>query len=468
MTKESAMTDAVVQFILETDDAAIPEEVKVLHRRCFIDGAGLMVAGSTEKSGRIIQQYLKENGGSPEARILGTGMTVPAHSAAFANGVAGHSMDYDDTQLAAHPDRIYGLLTHPTITVMAASFAVAEALGVSGAELMAAFAVGFEVECKVAEAIKPEHYIRGFHTTGTVGAIGAAAACAKLMGLEEHELRMCLGIVCSESAGLRANFGTMTKPFHCGRAAENGVVAARLAAGGFTADPAALDGPWGFFQIMGGGADADYLIGKLGSPWTVLDPGVSIKPYPCGSLSHPSMDAMRDLILEHGIKNEDVKVARLGTTQRVLEPLRYDDPQNELEAKFSMKYSLGILLHTGGKGGIAQYHDEVVNDPAVKETLKKIEPFVDDEIEAMGYDLIRSKVTIEMLDGTVHEKFTDTSRGTPKRPMDREELYEKFTECCELVYAEDQIARAEAMLYKVDKLESVYPLIELLGEKIDS
>ncbi len=461
--EESAITEALVEFILGTDSESIPEDVKVISRRCFVDGTGLMVAGSTDHSGRIVQSYIKEFGGEPEAQILGTDMTVPAHSAAFANGVAGHAMDYDDTQLSGYPDRIYGLLTHPTTPVLAASLAMAETMGSTGEELLAAFAIGFEVECKVAECIKPDHYVNGFHTTGTIGAVGAAAACAKLMDLDEEQTRFCLGIACSESAGLRANFGTMTKPFHAGRAAENGVVAARLAGGGFTSDPSVFDGQWGFMQIMGGGCDPDYLIGKLGAPWSAVDPGVSIKPYPSGSLSHPSMDAMRDLILEHAIEPEKVKKVRLGTTTRVLQPLRYDDPQNELEAKFSMKYSLGILLLHGGRAGIAQYRDEVVAQPEVKEMLEKIEPYVDDEVEAMGYDLIRSKLIIEMEDGTVHEKFTDTSRGTPKRPMDREELYEKFTKCCALVYGADQIARAEGMLYKVDKHESIYPLIEILG-----
>lgn len=462
---ESAVTDAVVQFILETDDETIPEDVKVISRRCFVDGAGLMVAGSTEESGRIVQSYLQEVGGNPEARVVGTEMTVPAHLAAFANGVAAHAMDYDDTQLSSYPDRVYGLLTHPTSPVLAAALAMAEALGSTGEELLTAFSIGFEVECKVAEAIRPDHYVKGFHSTGTIGAIGAAAAAAKLMGLEERELRMCLGIVCSESAGLRANFGTMTKPFHCGRAAENGVVAARLAGGGFTADPAVFDGRWGFFQIMGGGCDADYIVGKLGAPWSAVEPGVSIKPYPCGSLSHPAMDAFRDLVLEHDVKPDDVKEIRFGTTSRVLEPLRYAEPQNELEAKFSLPFGFSVLL-LERKAGIAQYKDEVVRRPDVVETMKKVKTFVDEEIEAMGFALIRGKVAIELNDGTVHEKMSEISRGTPQRPMDREELYEKFTECCSLVYEEEQIARAEALLYKVDTLESIYSLIEILGPKM--
>ncbi len=464
---DSLVTDAVVEFVLGTEYEDVPEDVRVIMRRCFVDGAGLMVAGSTEESGRIIQNYLREIGGEPEARVFGTSMVAPAHLAALANGVAGHAMDYDDTQLSSYPDRVYGLLTHPTCPVMPAAFALAEALGATGQELLAAFALGFEVECKVAEAIRPDHYVKGFHSTGTIGAIGAATAAAKLMGLDERQLRMCYGIVCSESAGLRANFGTMTKPYHCGRAAENGVVAARLAAGGYSADPAIFDGRWGFFQIMGGGRDEDHIVGKLGAPWSAVDPGVSIKPYPCGSLSHPAMDAARDLILENDIRPEQVRELRFGTTSRVLEPLRYAEPQNELEAKFSLQFGFAALLLERA-AGIAQYRDEVVRRPDVVEMMKKVRAFVDEDIEAQGYALIRGRVEIELEDGTVHEKMSEISRGTPQRPMDREELFGKFTECAGLAYESDQIALIEAMLYKIDTLENIHGLIELLGEKMEA
>ncbi len=461
---DSLITDAIVEFVLETGEEDVPEDVRVIMRRCFVDGAGLMVAGSTEESGRIIQNYLREIGGEPEARVIGTNIMVPAHLAALANGVAGHAMDYDDTQLSSYPDRVYGLLTHPTCPVMPAALALAETLGATGRELLTAFALGFEVECKVAEAIRPDHYVKGFHTTGTIGAIGAATAAAKLMGLDEHQLRMCYGIACSESAGLRANFGTMTKPYHCGRAAENGIVAARLASGGYSSDPAIFDGCWGFFQIMGGGCDQDYVVGKLGAPWSAVDPGVSIKPYPCGSLSHPAMDAARDLILENDVRHEQVKELRFGTTSRVLEPLRYEAPQNELEAKFSLQFGFAVLLLERA-AGIAQYKDEVVKRADVVEMMKKIKTFKDPEIEAQGYALIRGKVEIELEDGTVHEKMSEISRGAPQRPMDREELFEKFTECSSLVYDDEQIAMLEAKLYKIDTLENVHGLIELLGER---
>src|SRR6185369_11967241 len=147
-------------------------------------------------------------------------------------------------------------------------------------------------ECKIAEAINPEHYKRGFHSTGTIGTFASAAAAARLLQLEPRAVAHAMAIASSLSAGIRVNFGSMTKPLHAGRAAQNGIVAATLASGGFTGGGDGLDGQWGFFSVFGGGADTERISGVLGKPFTIVNPGVSIKPYPCGSLSHPSMDAM--------------------------------------------------------------------------------------------------------------------------------------------------------------------------------
>ena len=194
-------------------------------------------------------------------------------------------MDYDDTQLSTTPDRTFGFLTHPTVPALAASLAIAEQLGVSGADFLEAFLIGFEVECKIAEAIDPNHYQRGFHSSGTIGVFGAAASAAKLLKLEPAAVAHTLAIASSMACGIRVNFGTMTKPLHVGRAAQNGVVAAELASRGFTRAENGLDGEWGYFQVFGGGAELDRLIPVLGKPYTIVNPGVSIKPYPCGSLN---------------------------------------------------------------------------------------------------------------------------------------------------------------------------------------
>ena len=225
---DRTVTQEVVEYIRGMSLDAIPAGVRYELRRCLADGLGVMLAGVPAGCSRVVQQYVARAVESPaRAAVVGTTLRTSSTLAALANGVAGHAEDYDDTQLSTTPDRVYGLLTHPTVPVLAASLAVAEETGASGAAFLTALGTGIEVSCKVAEAISPTHYMQGFHTTGTVGVFGAAAAVAQLRGLNAEQTRFALGIAASKGAGLRANFGTMTKPYHAGAAAENGVVAAR-------------------------------------------------------------------------------------------------------------------------------------------------------------------------------------------------------------------------------------------------
>lgn len=249
-------TRAVIDFILETKMDDFPERLLSEGRRCVTDGTGVILAGSTDSCSRIVQDQIAVQGGNAQATIIGPpDARAPASLAARANGTAGHAMDFDDTQLSNAPDRIFGLLTHPTVAPLAAGYAVAEREGATGAEFLEAFLIGFEVECKIAEAIDPRHYMEGFHSTATIGTLGACATAAKLAGLQADDLAMALGIAASLSSGIRLGFGTMTKPLHAGRAAENGILAVDLAACGFTAGHDALEAPWGFFRVFGGGFD---------------------------------------------------------------------------------------------------------------------------------------------------------------------------------------------------------------------
>src|SRR5439155_5938320 len=237
--------------------------------------------------------------------------------AAFANGLTIHADDYDDTQLAVAKDRVYGLLTHPTAPALPPVLALAERDRRSGADLMLAYQAGVEVECKIAEAILPRHYQQGFHSTATCGSIGAAASAAKLLGLDRDPPRRALSIGATQAGGLRENVGTMTTPFHAGRAAENCVVAAEIAALGFTASPNGLEADRGFFRAAGGGFDAAVISGKLGNPWTFHFPGVSIKPHPSGSLTHPGMAVMMDLVRKHDIRPDQVRRVAVGTNHNM-------------------------------------------------------------------------------------------------------------------------------------------------------
>ena len=457
----ASLTRELAEYIHGVTYESIPANVIRRAKEAVIDGIGVTLSGVNADCTRLIRQYIAGLGLSGKATVIGQDQTLPAEFAALANGVSAHALDYDDTQISTLPDRVYGLLTHPTTPVLSAAIPAAEEIGASGKDTLTAFCTGVEVACKVAEAIRPYHYQNGFHSTGTIGIFGAAAAAAKLRGMDTEMIAQALGIAASKSSGIRVAFGTMTKPYHAGAAAQGGIVATELARIGYRTAPEALDGPWGYFQVAGSGVDPEAIQGKLGNPYTFVDPGVSIKPYPCGSLSHPSMDAMLDLILEHDIKADDVSEVRIGTTSNVLAALRYPTPTDELEAKFSIPFCMGILLLERA-GGIAQFTDEVVLRPDVQEMMARVKPYLHEDLEALGFQRIRSLIEVQLRDGTVLSTEASTSRGTPERPMSVEELAGKFGDCAQGLLADDVQAKVIDMVYHLDEVDSVRDLTALL------
>ena len=460
-TQESSLTSELAHFIVGIDFDSLPERVVRRAKEAIIDGTGVVLSGYQSDCATLVRSYISSLGLHGNATVIGEGKTLPAEYAALANGVAGPALDFDDTQIPSLPDRVYGLLTHPTTPVLAAALPTAEETGASGPELLAAFCAGVEVACKMAEAINPHHYKNGFHSTGTIGIFGAAAAAAKLYGLDAETTCHALGIAASKSSGIRAAFGTMTKPYHAGSAAEGGVVAAKLAQMGYKTAPDALDGPWGYFQVAGGGVEAEAIRNKLGNPHSLVDPGVSIKPYPCGSLAHPSMDSLLDLILEHDIRPEAVSSIRLGTTSNVLAALRYPEPNNELQAKFSIPFCLAILV-LERKGGVTQFTDETVTRQDVRQMMARVKPYLHEGLEAMGFQRIRSVVEVELRDGTVYASDASISRGTPERPMTREGLADKFHDCAQGVLSFSAEQRVLDTIYGLESLADVKTLTTLL------
>ncbi|HET7701110.1 MAG TPA: MmgE/PrpD family protein [Candidatus Limnocylindria bacterium] len=423
-----ALTRSVAEFIVNTPPSAAPDHVRHLATRSIFDGIGLALAGSVAETAHLVARYLEGLGCGGEATIIGSTRTVPPRFAAFANGIAIHADDYDDTQLAVQPDRVYGLLTHPTAPVLPAVLADAEVRGASGAAVLDAYLIGTEVEMKVSEAIASRHYQDGFHSTGTIGAIGAAAALARLRRADVTTTARMLGIAASQSAGLRENFGTMTKPFHAGRAAENGVLAADLALLGWTAAEDILEARRGFFQAAGGGYDAASIDGTLGRPWSFERPGVSIKPHPSGSLTHPGMLVMKDLIERHDIRPEQVARVRVGTNRNTPNALIHHRPRTELNAKFSMEFCMAILL-LERRAGLAEFTDEVVQRPDVQALIERVEFGVHPEAEAAGYEKMTTIVDVELTDGRVLSGQADFGKGSPTNPITDAELEAKFLDC---------------------------------------
>jgi 2-methylcitrate dehydratase PrpD len=465
MTDQTRATSAVVDFITSTSLADIPSDALDIGRRCIADGIGVMLAGSTTAASEILRAHVQEDGSRPEATTLGRdSFQTRAASAALVNATSGHAHDYDDTQLSTAADRIFGLLTHPTIPPLAASLAVGERLGASGRTMVEAFLIGFEVECKIADAIFPTHYKQGFHTSGTIGAFGAAAAAAKLLKLNPAQLAHAIGITASMSGGIRVSFGTMTKPLHVGRAAFNGVTAAELAAKGFTAGADALDGQWGFFKVAGGGFDADRIVGVLGHPWTIVSPGVSIKPYPCGCLGHPTMDAMLTLMTQHDIKPEQIKKIRLRAGSNILNPLRYKTANTELEAKFCPPFMLSAVA-LRRKAGVHEFSDEFVRSAPVQAMMRRVDTVFDQEIENQGFVRMLSIVEVELEDGRVLTQESGPYRGGPERPFTREELYDKFTECGSLVLPADRLDAIFERIERIEQVSNIRDFTTLLTER---
>jgi 2-methylcitrate dehydratase PrpD len=448
---EDGVTLRMAEFVVRTRYDDLPPELIELGKKSILDGAGLALVGSVAKSGALVRQYIESLGAlRGSSTVMGSALKASPRFAAFANGVGIHADDYDDTQLAVAPDRVYGLLTHPTAPCLSAALAVAEAKGSSGRDLMLAYHVGAEVECKIAEAINPRHYQEGFHSTGTCGPFAAAAAASKLYGVDVPVCARALSIAGSQSAGLRENFGTMTKPFHAGHAAESGIVAADLARLGWTASDRILEAPNGFFRAAGGGFDPSAI--RLAKPWTFVSPGVSIKPFPSGSLTHPGMSVMLRLIREHNIAADQVERVDVGTNRNMPTALIHHQPTDSLQAKFSMEFCMAALL-LYHRAGLNEFTDEVVRRPEVQAIIRRVRFGVDAEAEKAGYNKMTTLVSVHMKDGRTFSERADFAKGSPADPMTFEEVAAKFQDCAR--FAKWPANKANSIMRSVQRLEDL-------------
>ena len=459
-------TAAAAAFAQDVGFADIPAAALRIGTRCLLDGLGLFVAGSQEHSVQLLIEEAEQMGGRPDALLLGRGNEkVPAAMAARVLGTAGHAHDWDDSQVSFDPAHIYGLLTHPTIPPLTSALVMSQKLGgVDGKTFMLAFLTGFEVECKISEWMLPQHYVRGMHSSGTVGTFGACAAAAKLLGLTGDKLRSGLGIAASFAAGIRCNFGTMTKPLHVGRAAESGVTAALLAARGFTADQDALDGPWGFFAVQGGGVSAEKVSQGFGKVWTIVEPGVSIKPYPCGVLTHPTIDLMLKLVTDHDVKPEDIDAVIVYAGTNILKPIRYPIATNHLQAKFSLPAALAMIALVR-KAGKREFSDEFVGSAPMQAMQRRISTELDPEIEKMGFDKMRSRITIRLKSGHTVEGWADERyRGGPENPLSDADVEAKVRSCCEGVLHEKSQSILIKTAWSVERLSDAGKLMQIVND----
>lgn len=451
--KAEKLTAHVAEFVVNTKLSDIPSEAIELGKKSILDSLGLALSGSKAETAGLIKKYVDSLGcASGTAAVLGSGAKYPARFAALINGIAIHVDDFDDTQLASAKDRVYGLLVHPTVCVLPAALAMAEVSGKNGKDLLLAYQVGVEVECKIAEAISPRHYEDGFHSTGTCGVFGGTSACARLKDFDAIYTARAFAIAASQAAGLRENFGTMMKPFQAGHATESGVVAADLAALGWTGAEQILEAPRGFFHAYGGTYDPAVIMDRLGKPWTLQDPGVSIKPFPSGSLTHPGMTELLRLIRVNSIHAADVQQVEVGTNHNMLNTLIHHRPTTGLQAKFSMEFCVTILL-VDGRADQTKFTDAVVNRTDVQDMITRVRFYTDPEAEKAGYDKMTTILKITLKDGRVISGRADFGKGSPTNPMSYDEVAEKFLGCA--AFAEWPMPKAKQVVELVRKLEDV-------------
>ena len=428
-TRRAARTvaETISRFITRTRLEDVPPQVRETAKLHLLDGLANMVGGAKEESSRLLCCHLSGPGTKPEASVLGTRTRLRAENAALVNGVQGHVLDYDDAQLATLASRPLGQQTHPTSPVLGAALALAESRRATGSALLASYIVGVEVATRLGDAVDPSHYLDGFHPTGTLGVFGAAAACTYQLKLHPNSICHALGIAATFASGLRANRGTMAKGLNAGRAAENGLLAARLASHGFTASQNIFDEPMGFFAAMCR-SRVDVALLRFGKPFFFAKPGVAIKLYPCAGVLHPALDLVLEMGYRHAIHAENVDRLRVTLDEKAALPLVYESPKNALEAKFSLHFAVAVAIIEGA-AGLKQFSDSGVRDRKIKDLMQRVDLVRRPAGWRKDKTGIDTEVEIALKGGTVHRSRASTARGHPRLPASRAEIEEKFRQC---------------------------------------
>jgi 2-methylcitrate dehydratase PrpD len=454
-----SLTPELSRFVTRTRYDDIPLDVLEKGKGHILDSLGCGLAGSISDAAQIAQDYLaSECGSGDNASVLGCALRLSPRFASFANGLAMHGDDFDDTGPQPSPDRNGGI--HATVPVLAVALALAERENRSGKDFMTALHIGVEISCKLNHAADQSHYSRGYHSTCSIGIFGATAAAAYLIGLDEDATARAFGIAASQSCGLRANFGSMMNPFHAGHAAECGLVSAQLAARGFTSTPGILEkAPIGFFEATAGGFDPKAVMGRLGNPWAFVDPGMWIKPYPCGALTHPAITALIDLAKEHDIQTEEIASVSIKTNQNMVNTLIHNRPKSELQAKFSMPFAAAVALHRR-RVTLGEFDEAVVLDPEIQGLIAKVEYTAFQKREE-GYSNVTTLMDVSLTDGRKFSLRADFGKGSPRNPMSYDELAEKFRGCA--AYANWAEEKTEAVIGLISDLENVSSMGAITG-----
>ena len=438
-----AVTALLARFVVEHPSQGWSAAVDREAQRSFANWVGCAIGPSQHETVQAALAAVQVLQPSAQASLLGRSEKVDIASAALLNGIASHTFDFDDTHLKT--------IIHPAGPVAPAALALAEQRGLNGRALLDAIVLGIEVSCRVGNAIYPDHYDRGWHITGSTGMLGSAAACSRLLGLDAARTQMALGIAASQPIGVREQFGTMTKPFHPGGAARVGLMSALMAQHGYTASQRALEAPRGLLQVFSDKTDWAEITEGLGHTWEIALN--TYKPFACGIVIHPSIDACVQLRELHGLKASEIERVIIRVHSLVLELTGKKTPSTGLESKFSVYHSCAVgLLY--GQAGEHEYTDEVVNRPAVTALRAKVEAVVDDAIDEAAVDC-----TIRTTDGREFKLFVEHAIGSVEKPMSDAQLRAKFLGQSEPVLGAAKAARAWELSMNIAQCADLRELI---------
>jgi 2-methylcitrate dehydratase PrpD len=434
------VTEILASYIVGAQYSNLPDAVRKEGTRTLFNWTGVAIGGAREEAIDIAVAALAPFAGASQAGLFGRRERLDAMNAAFVNGVAGHVLDYDDTHLKT--------IIHPAAAVAPALFAYAEhsAAGgkrVSGSDLLTALVVGVEVECRIGNAVYPDHYAAGWHITGTTGVLGAAAGLSKLMGLDHEKTAWALGLAASQPVGLRESFGTMNKSFNPGRAASNGLFAASLAARGFASSSRMIEAKAGWMRTLSTKQDYGQITDGLGQHHEILLN--TYKPFPCGIVLHPAIDAAVQLHAENKLTGDMIQRVDLKVNPLVLELTGQTAPRTGLESKFSVYHAVAIALLEGA-AGTAQFSDRAVQDKAVIALRTKVKPAV---FAAVRPEEVEMSVVLN--DGRMLFKRVDHAVGSVERPMSDSDLERKFFDVASGVLPQAQVRHVMDLCWKLEQ-----------------
>lgn len=445
-------TARIARFVVETEFQKIPSEAIKMAKTALLDCLGVALAGSKESSARICAEIARQEHAKEESSVIGQGFKSSAMQAAFANGTAAHALDFDHS---------FTLMGQPTAPIIPAIISLGESLGSSGRRCLEAYVAGFETITKLVMSLR-QRSEDGWHPPSSFGSFGAGVACAKLQGLNQSQVETTLGTAASMASGLVCNFGTMSKPLHVGLGARNGVVAAKLAQSGFTANKQAIEARLGFYEVFYPGAEPDKRpLEELGTVYELINSGIRIKPYPCGGLTHPAIDGVLEFKTKNGITAEMVESIDVGVARHTFERIVFRVPQNGLQGKFSMPYLLARAI-IDGRLFLDAFTDSAVRDQNVLRLAERVQMRLDPDLQPTALGSRPCKVTIRLRDGRSFSRQIDYAKGSREAPMTAEELKEKFVGCARQALDDSSIERIIEDVEHLETLQDIRPLCRLL------